>query len=542
MTQNQQVRTGRSRRDFLRAVGVTGGAGTMFAAMGALGLAPTEASAATPAFLPPSPSDFSLTGRRAASVVILGGGVAGLVAAYELGKAGYRCTILEPRGRTGGRNLTVRGGTAETDLSGNKQVARFSDGQYLNAGPARLAQWMVTLDYCRELGVPIEVFTNSNADAYIYNEKGGMRPGRPVRYRTAKADVYGYVGELLAKAADGGALDAALTADDRARLLSFLEGWGEIGGKADGFAYTGGANRGFSEYPGGAGRPGVLLGDVPTASEVFSSAVGRYFAFEFEFDQAMLMFQPVGGMDQIPKALTRAIGPHKVKLGCAAARLTQRADGVTVVYSDAHGRERSIDADYCVAAMPPHLLAKIPHNLGGDVQTALEAVRPSSASKIGLEYRTRWWETDHRIYGGITETDLDLAHVWHPSHGFHERRGVLVGYYNTGANADAYGKMTPRQREARAVMLGERIYGAKYRTELASSFSVSWRYVPHLEGAWHSLPGGTPDAPVLKPLTAPTGRVLFAGDWLSYMDAWQHGAILSARQAVTALHKRVMAA
>jgi len=57
---------------------------------------------------------------------------------------------------------------------------------------------MITLDYCRELGVPIQVFTNVNADAYIYNESAGMT--KPERYRTAKADVYGYVSELLAKA------------------------------------------------------------------------------------------------------------------------------------------------------------------------------------------------------------------------------------------------------------------------------------------------------------------------------------------------------
>ncbi|WP_225991726.1 flavin monoamine oxidase family protein [Actinomadura montaniterrae] len=541
MAQIQRTRHGQTRRSFLRAVGVTGGAGTMFAAMGALGLAPAEATAATPPFRPLSPADFHLTGRSAASVVILGGGIAGLVSAYELGKAGYRCTILEPRDRTGGRNFTVRGGTAQTDLFGNKQVARFSEGQYLNAGPARLAQWMVTLDYCRELGVPIEVFTNVNADAYIYNESSGMKPGHPMRYRTAKADVYGYVSELLAKATGSGALDAELTGDDRAALLSFLEDWGQIGGKSDGYAYKGGTNRGFSAYPGAAGQPGTPLGSVPDVSDVFASAVGRYFSFEFEYDQAMLMFQPVGGMDQIPRALTRAIGAGKVKLGCAASRLVQRPDGVTVHYTDAAGRQKTLDADYCIAAMPPHLLAGLPHNLGDDVQTALRAITPASASKIGLEYRSRWWETDHRIYGGITETDLDLTHVWHPSHGFHERRGVIVGYYNYDETADKYGKMTPRQRQDRAVALGERIYGAKYRTELASSFSQSWRYIPHIEGAWHNLPGWTPDAPVLKPLTAPTGRVLYAGDWLSYMDAWQHGAILSARQAVTALHTRALA-
>ena len=48
--------------------------------------------------------------------------------------------MLEARNRPGGRNLTVRGGTATTDLYGNTQRREFSDGQYMNAGPARLPQ------------------------------------------------------------------------------------------------------------------------------------------------------------------------------------------------------------------------------------------------------------------------------------------------------------------------------------------------------------------------------------------------------------------
>ena len=191
--------TGASRRSFLRNVGLTGGAGAMFATMGALGLAPTaQAARREEPFRALNASDFTLTGRAAAKVVVIGGGIAGLTTAYELGKAGYDCTVLEARDRTGGRNFTVRGGDTTTDLYGNRQTARFTDGQYMNAGPARIPQWMVTLDYCRELGVPIEVFTNVNADAYLYNESAGMTT--PERYRTAKADVYGYVSELLAKA------------------------------------------------------------------------------------------------------------------------------------------------------------------------------------------------------------------------------------------------------------------------------------------------------------------------------------------------------
>ena len=525
-----------NRRAFLRAVGATGGAGAMLATMGALGLTQTAEAAGQEAanYRAPRKGDFTLSGRAAAKVVVLGGGIAGLATAYELGKAGYDCTILEAQNRPGGRNFTIRGGTTTTDLYGTKQTARFSDGQYMNAGPARLAQWMVTLDYCRELGVPIEVFTNVNADAFLYNESAGMTA--PMRYRVAKADVFGYTTELLAKLTDQGALDQKLTASDKERLMDFLKDYGDLGDTLD---YSGSTRRGYSVWPGAAGRPGVVAGDVPSASDVFATGVGRYFSFEFEFDQAMLMFQPVGGMDRIPYALARAIGGHRIQYGSAVTRITDTEHGVTVTY-DRDGRARSLTADFCVSAMPPNILAKVPHNLGSGVQSALEAIKPSSAAKIGLEYKSRWWETDYRIYGGITETDLDVTHIWHPSYGFHGERGLMIGYYNTGSNADSYAPLTPAQREARAVAAGVKIYGDKYRSELATSFSHHWRQFPYQEAAWHSTPGG-PDDPRYKPLTQPTGHVYFAGDWLSYMDAWQHGAFTSARNAVTALHQRVLA-
>lgn len=523
-----------NRRDFLRSVGITAGAGTMLAAMGALGLAPTAAAVARDReYRAPRPGDFALAGRTAADVVVLGGGVAGLAAAYELGKAGYRCTVLEARDRTGGRNFTVRGGDTATDLLGNRQTARFAQGQYMNAGPARMAQWMITLDYCRELGVPVEVFTNSNADAYVYNEAEGMTT--PLRYRTAKADMLGYVSELLAKAASGGALDQELTADDRERLIEFLTDYGALGESLD---YTGGSRRGFSVYPGAAGTPGVPYGDLPTASQIFATGVGRYFSFESEFDAAMPMFQPVGGMDAIPRALARAVGSDRIRTGCAVTEVTDASGGVTVAYTRG-GRTHRVEADYCVAAMPPNILARVRHNLGTAVGSALAGFDPFSAGKIGLEYASRWWETDHRIYGGITETDLDVNQIWHPSYGYHGKRGILIGYYTLYTGADEYARLVPAEREKRAVAAGVKIYGEKYRTELASSFSVHWRQFPYQEAAWHTSLE-SPDAARYKPLTEPAGRVYFAGDWLSYLPAWQHGALASARKAVTSLHRRVL--
>src|SRR3954453_18882215 len=207
------VTTGRfiNRRRFLQAVGAAGGAGAVLASMEVLGLVP-DAAQHTQAFRAPRTSDFHLRCRtNDTTVVVLGGGDAGLAAAYELGKAGYRCEILEARDRPGGRCWTIRGSQEHTDIGGAAQTSRFADGLYMNAGPARIPQHHTTLDYCRELGVPIEVLINSNPDAFVFAESGenahGPLTGRPLRRRAVKADQAGYVAELLAKCTRQGALD-----------------------------------------------------------------------------------------------------------------------------------------------------------------------------------------------------------------------------------------------------------------------------------------------------------------------------------------------
>ena len=389
---------------------------------------------------------------------------------------------------------------------------------------------------------PIEVFTNVNADAYIYNESSGMKPGHPMRYRTAKSDVYGYVGELLAKASVPGRAGHAAH-----RAPTSIGCWPSWRTGADRRRVQGlrlhrqHQPRTTARTRARPGPPGIELAPVPSLSDVFASGVGEYFSFEFEFDQAMLMFQPVGGMDQIPRALTGAIGAHRVRLGCQATKIAAAADGVTVEYADASGRASGRSrADYCIAAMPPHLLAKLPHNLGTAVQKALTSITPASASKIGLEYKSRWWETDHRIYGGITETDLDLTHIWHPSYGFHGERGVMIGYYNYDDTPTCTEDDARPARGARAVSSAS---GSTAPSTVPSSPRPSPS--PGATSRTSRAPGTTcpdnsPDAAVLRPLVNPIGRVLYAGDWLSYMDAWQHGAILSARKAVTTLHTRAL--
>src|SRR5215217_6716280 len=79
----------------------------------------------------------------AKKVLILGAGMAGLVAAYELSQLGHDVTILEARVRPGGRVHTLR--------------EPFSDGLYAEAGAARIPDnHDLTLKYVKLFDVPLE--------------------------------------------------------------------------------------------------------------------------------------------------------------------------------------------------------------------------------------------------------------------------------------------------------------------------------------------------------------------------------------------------
>jgi monoamine oxidase len=533
-----------SRREFLTRIGIAGGATAMFGAMDALGLAASPANAQPVDFEPLRPSDLppaTTRGGRAPSVVVLGAGIAGLACAYELGKAGHDVTVLEANERPGGRNWTARRGTEVVELDGTRQRCDLADGQYMNLGPARIPQHHVTLDYCRELGVPIEVFTNANADAYYYQEGStaafGPLANTPVRHRRAKADVHGHVSELLAKALDQGALAGELSSSDTERLHEYLRSFGGLNASD---AYTGSSRAGYvdGELPGAGMQAGTPLPPLDRSS-LLQARLGNYFAFEFGWNQAMLMYQPVGGMDRIAVALADAVRRRRtITYGAEVVDLRTTTAGVDVVYRQ-RGRERLVQAEYCVATIPPQILRRIPSNLSSEVTTALGDANPANAGKIGLQYGRRFWEEDEGIYGGITNTNIDVSTIWYPSDGYLSSKGVVVGYYNFGGNANAYGARTPAQRRERAIAQGCKIHGDPY-AEVETALSIDWSRTPHAEGAWVGWSSGR--GPRYQRLLEPDGNVFFAGDHLSHYIAWQAGAFESARATVNALHERVVAA
>src|SRR5688500_19960555 len=124
-------------------------------------------------------------------------------------------SILEARHRSGGRVFSVRQGSVNPGVGGEAQTANFDPGYYFNAGPSRIPHHhKLTLHYCQELGVPLEVYNNVNESAYHFSEGKGPLSNKKIRMREVHNDLRGYTAELLAKAIDQDKVDLAMSQED----------------------------------------------------------------------------------------------------------------------------------------------------------------------------------------------------------------------------------------------------------------------------------------------------------------------------------------
>jgi monoamine oxidase len=318
-------------------------------------------------------------------------------------------------------------------------------------------------------------------------------------------------------------------------MVDFLRALGALGPDD---AYVGTDRRGY-EVPPGAGLQAGATIPPSGLSDILASQLGFYFPFESLWDQAMLMFQPVGGMDRIPRALADAVR-GRIHYGVEVRSISTTPDGVVVGFAD-RGAGRQITADWCICTIPPMVLSRIATDFPTQIQIDLASLLPVPTGKMGLEFKRRFWEEDEGIFGGITDTNLDIGTIWYPSHGYLGQRGVVVGYYNYFDDADAFAAMSLAERERRALEQGRKVHGDAYVEEFASSFSVSWRKARYSEGGWVSWGDRTGSlGEAYRRLLEPQGRVYFAGDHLSHVTSWQHGAFESARSVVTQLHRRVL--
>ncbi len=519
------------RRDVLRMIGLAAGGAAMYQAMSALGVAQGSPMRGEPQ-LAEAP--------RGASVLILGAGLAGMTAAYELRRAGYTVQVLEYNDRPGGRNWSLRGGDRYTELGGATQECRFDPGLYFNPGPWRIPYHHSNLlGYCKRLGVALEPFIQINYNSYLHSLKAFG--GKPQRYRCIDADYRGMVAELLAKSTRHRALDAPLTPEDREKLLESLR---ETGALDASYRYVRGNTssdvRGYAKEPGG-GSSGKPVPSQPIgAHELLESGLWQTLgsAYDEQYLFQTTLFQPVGGMGRIGEAFGRAL-EGLIRYQARVTRIQQDDHGVTAHYEDLRqpGTTLQARADWCLCTIPLSVLHQIPMNVGRPMAAAIAAVPYAPTIKIGLQFKRRFWEQDEAIYGGTTYTDQSIYGISYPCCDyFSDGKGVLLGAYTFGEPALEFTALSPAQRVREAVRQGALIH-PQYPEEFDNGIAVAWNRVPFVMGCY-----GMWSDEVRKrhydDLCRIDGRIALAGEHASYLPAWQEGAITSALDAITRLARR----
>jgi monoamine oxidase len=505
-----------TRRRFLEQLGLAGGTSLVLSAMTSWDLM-AGAAGQRPA----------LSGRPARNkVLVLGAGVSGLVVAYELGKLGYDCQLLEARDRVGGLAWTVRRGTEHTEIGGERQVCRFDAGLYVNVGAWRIPYTHTgVLNYCRELGVPLEMFVNEAENACFYYEGRDVGPlaNTRVRLREVKADMIGYTNELLVKAIDQGQLDLPVTAEDKERFLSYLlaEGYLDASDRRyKAFAIRGpGSPYDFAALlQSGFGR---RMRSVPATSGTTAAP----------------MFQPIGGMDRFPQGFERAIGADRITFHADVQAVHQSDTGASVAYVDTrNGSRREARADFVVVCLPLSVLSGIDINLSPELTTAVKATTYSDSAKMGLAMKRRFWEEDDQIFGGHLYSNLPLGEFSYPSNDYFSKKGVLLGLY---VNAPV-GNLIDRpiaERVEHVLTHASKVH-PQIRTEFESAYAVWWRKVKYSQGGYAA--GGT--ASRRTQLARIDNRVIIGAAATAPQSSpdWMEGAISAGWQALASLHDRAM--
>jgi monoamine oxidase len=545
-----------TRRRFLEMVGAAGGAAAVYESMVAIGMLATPEAYAGP----PDTSGAPGKGKR---VIVLGAGVAGLVAAYRLKQAEFDVVVYEAAERIGGRNFTVstdprkkRNVIIERSSTGveSRQVCRF-DGdpatQYFEAGAGRIPYHHIALlKLCEEFGVELEPYIMETTANRFQTEQAF--DGEPIENRRIANDTRGYIASLLAKAIDRKALDDLLTADERRKLLSLLTQFGDV--RPDSkppYEYLGSTRSGYLVDPGVTNpgqRPDQLALDALLDSEFWKH---RFYQAQDYLWQATL-FHPKGGMQAIVDAVADAFGRQQIHTGHVAARIFNHEDRVEVLFANG----KRVSADYCFSTIPLPLLGKmLAGGFSDDFRDAVSKAKFAATCKVGWQAKQRFWErlsdgglrNGPQIFGGISWIDHPMTQMWYPSSGYFSKGpAILTGAYNYDAPgrpvATRFGNLSLDERLAVAMQGAKRLHPefADY-VDIKKGLSIAWQHVPHIGGGWAEWdPNDSKQADAYKRLLLSDKHFHVGGDQVSYLPGWQEGAVLSADHVFRSITGRGM--
>lgn len=473
-----------SRRDFLRQ-----------------SLLATAAAALTPRDLMAlghQPGSMQGHGGAGQHVLVLGAGLAGLAAAYELLEAGHEVTVLEARTRPGGRIRTLR--------------APFAEGLQAEGSAARIPEnHELVFKYADLLGVELEPFQPEESTNLIYLGGEVLQEDQPDLLEeaglSAEEQELGqegiakkYLAPLMKKLGDLSAPDwpgESLLSYDRMTGAEMLR------------------NAGLSEAA-------IRFFDVGTG------IVDEMSGLELLM-QASSAFTPlhriVGGTDRLPKKLASEISEH-IRYGRPVRRIEQNA-GAVAALCDGPGSQERYTADRLICTIPFSVLRdlEIDSPLSEGKQKAIEGLSYQAVTRVFVQIRERFWEQEG--LSGFARTDHPME-IWDASYGQPGRRGILMAYLRDGL-ARKVAAMGEEKRVDFAVDAIAEVF-PKVKDFYDGAHTLVWDEDRWTRGAFATYHPGDYDR-YYRHMTSPEGRVHFAGEHVSPWPSWMQGALHSGVRA-----------
>ena len=312
-------------------------------------------------------------------VVVAGGGLAGLSAAFELSRRGARVHVVEARSRLGGR--------VRTD--------RDADGVHAEAGGEFIDQPHDAIrGLAARLRLPLVGVLRAGFGL-------ALRHGRRTTIHRSPAAPW-----------------RALTR----RLRPIVDAYRDAGGTWDSAAAVAIARQTVDGLvPAGAGSPGAAV-------RAFVEALRGFYLAEPDALSALVLVNQMlggeppgrtrayrvrGGNDRLIAALARRIERRgRLDLGAAVRAIVQDGRGVRVAIAGADGRRHQIAADYAVVTLPPPLVRACAFDppLPARQRAALGALTMGAATKVSLRFDRPWWRRNGRprAFG----SNLPFGAVW----------------------------------------------------------------------------------------------------------------------------------
>ena len=451
---------------------------------------------------------------KPARVIVLGAGMAGLVAAYELLRAGHEPVLLEARPRVGGRVYTLRD--------------PFAHGLHAEVGAMRIpTAHELTLAYVKSFNLATLPFTMGNPKAYYHI--GGVR--RRIAEAAGDPEVLGFelaphergktYGEMWTAAIQP-LLDRL--AQEGPRCWNWIvETYDNLSTRE--FLETSGWSEGAIEMFGLFANQEALMN--ASFLELFREEAGRFYED---------MVQIAGGMDLLPQAFMPALA-ERIRFGARVVSLEQDADGISVHYRTA-ARRQTERGDYAIVTLPFSVLRHIDASppFSRAKQRAIRQLHYDASAKILFQCRRRFWELDDGIYGGGSVTDLPIRNVYYPEQGRETGRGIILASYTWSEDAQRWGSLSPADRITEAADQLALIH-PQIKAEFETGASWMWHDDEFAGGAFALFDPGQQTL-LHEAIVAPEGRYHFAGEHASLAHAWIQGAVESGLRAAKEISER----